>query len=491
MSDALEACATLRVPILSRGESIASTGELTKPAKPDIVDENVAQIPMPAIQDKDRSLVLAEYVCGTVYDDMPEKVIDEAKRALLNWAGCAVGAADHPATQRAWRALAPYAGTAQASVIGRSEKTDARTAATLNGISSHVHDFDDTHPVSLVHPSAPVASAVVALAEHIGATGRELVLSVVVGVELASRISRSLLPVYEAGWHFTGTAGVFGSAAACARLLGLSVRETQWAIGLAATQASSLREMFGSMGKSLHPGKAAENGLTCALLAQSGFDSSVSSLDGPRGFAHAYGADLEAAVNGLGSGFEILENTYKPYACGLVLHPVIQACGEVAQSCGKPAGAIAGIEVRAHPLVLELTGKRSPSVGLEGKFSVYHSAAVGILDGRGDDAQFTDARVKSADVIALRDKIEVVITPGIPIESAEVFVRFADGTSVTHRVDDCIGSRRRPMTDDELAEKFRRHAVERLGSAKTEAAIGAFLRLESLDVRSCTDLLRP
>ena len=211
---------------------------------------------------------LAQYVVSAQPAELPEKVRKEAARTLVNWVGCAVGGSRHETLNIAIRALAPFSGPAQASILGRPERMDVLNAAFMNGISSHIFDYDDTHLKTVIHPAGPVASAILALSEYRPVSGRDFVHALVLGVETECRIGNAVYPAhYDIGWHITGTAGVFGAAAAAGKILGLSEQQMVWAIGLAATQPVGLREMFGTMTKSFHPGRAAHNGLTAALLA--------------------------------------------------------------------------------------------------------------------------------------------------------------------------------------------------------------------------------
>ena len=436
---------------------------------------------------------LAGYVAATSFGALPADVVHEAKRALVNWAGCAIGGSGHATAQRAWAALAPFAGQPQATLLGGALRTDILHAALLNGIASHVLDFDDTHPETLVHPSGPVASAIVALGEQAQASGRDLLNAFAAGVEVECRVARGVLPSHnDLGWHITGTAGVFGAAAASARLLGLDERRTAWALGLAATQAAGLREMFGSMAKSLHPGKAAQNGLSAALLAQAGFDSSETALEGPNGFGRVLStsADFARAVAGIGERHELLQNTYKPFACGLVVHPAIDGCIRLRNEAGVRASEVERVELEVHPLTLHLTGKTRPTSGLEGKFSVYHAAAAALLDGAGGEAQFSDARVRADDAVALRAKVEARVVPGLALEAANVAITLRNGQRHELRIAHCIGSRRQPMTDGQLEDKFRAQCEAVIGAARTKAALAALWRLEQLgDLRDLAALL--
>src|SRR6266699_5402100 len=218
---------------------------------------------------------LARFIVASRFENLPEPVRHEARRTLLNWVGCAIGGSQHETMTKAIAALAPFFGPGQATLFGRGERTDILHAALLNGISSHVLDFDDTHIETAIHLAAPVAPAILALAEHRPANGRELINALVVGIETELRIGMAVTPAhYKAGWHITGTVGVFGSAAAAGRLLGLNEQQMCWALGLAAAQPVGLIEMFGSMAKSFHPGRAAQNGLAAAHLAAKGFTAS-------------------------------------------------------------------------------------------------------------------------------------------------------------------------------------------------------------------------
>lgn len=401
--------------------------------------------------------LLARYVGQSRFERLPAEVAHEALRAIVNWAGCTIGGGGHASVDIALASLAPFAGPAQATLLGRTGRTDVLLAALINGIASHVLDFDDTHPDVLVHPSGPVAAAVLPLAEFRRASGAELVNAFVAGVEVECRVAKAVMPShYDVGWHITGTAGVIGAAAACARLLGLDEHRTLHALGTAATQASGLREMFGSMNKSFHVGRAAQNGLSAALLAAQGFTSSETALEGARGFINVLSTTPRplALTAGLGADFELMRNTYKPYACGLVIHPSLDGCLQLRERHSLRGPEIERVELVVHPLTLELTGKTSPRSGLEGKFSVFHAAAVAIVDGAGGEAQFSDARVTAPEVVELRGKVHARIDASLDKAQAVVVIVCGDGTRHELRVEHCAGSLGRPLTDAALDAKF-------------------------------------
>jgi 2-methylcitrate dehydratase PrpD len=426
---------------------------------------------------------LARYVVNAKPSDIPEAVKREGVRSILNWLGCAVGAAEHEAVECALAALLPFAGPAQASVLGRKEKTDILNAALMNGITSHVFDFDDTHLPTIIHPSGPVASAIFALAEYKPVSGAELLHAFILGVEVECRIGNAVYPNhYDVGWHITGTAGVFGAAAAAGKLLDLNEQQMTWALGIAGTQSSGFREMFGTHCKSLHPGKAAQNGLASALLAEKNFTSSNQVLEAKRGFANVMSTkqDYSRITDGLGKSFELTLNSYKPFACGIVIHPSIDGCVQLKKQHGLTGAEIEKVELTVAPLVLELTGKRTPQVGLEGKFSVFHSCAVALLHGAAGEKQYSDAMVRDPKVIALRDRVDATIDKKLRDDEVYVRVTLKDGRKLEKYVEHAVGSREVPMTNEQLEEKFRGLVDDILGAQQSADLLALAWSIEGL-----------
>ncbi|MEY3611877.1 MAG: 2-methylcitrate dehydratase, partial [Pseudomonadota bacterium] len=400
---------------------------------------------------------LAKFVAEHPSKGWSDAVEHEAHRTFLNWLGCAIGAAKHEAVESALAAVNMLSPSPQATLAGRSERVDMASAALINGISSHTFDFDDTHLKTIIHPAGPVASAVMALAETQNSSGRQVLDALVLGIDVACRMGNLVYPQhYDRGWHITGSTGTLGAAAACARLLGLNAQQTAMALGIAASQPVGLREQFGTMTKPFHPGGAARAGLMSALMAKHGFTSSARSLEAPRGWAQVLSTkyDWREAQDELGQRFEISFNAYKPFACGIVIHPSIDACAQLRAQGVKPE-EVQSIELRVHPLVLELTGKKTPQDGLQGKFSVYHGCAVGLIFGRAGEEEFSDHIVRREDVVRLRDKVQAVVDTSVREESVYVTAHLTDGRSVKVHVEHAIGSLQKPMTDADLESKFR------------------------------------
>jgi len=427
---------------------------------------------------------LAEWIVGLKGTDIPAEVREEGVRTFVNWVGCAVGGARHETADRALAAVEPFSGPRKATVLGRAEKLDALHAALLNGITSHVLDYDDTHLKTIIHPAGPVASALLALAEIRPLSGRDLLTALVVGVEVECRIGNAVYPDhYDRGWHITGTAGVFGAAAAVGHAIGLDAQKMRWALGLAATQSAGLREMFGTMTKSFHPGRAAQNGAMSAFLAEAGFDSSEQAIEAKRGFASVMSdkQDYGEIVDGLGTRWEAALNSYKPFACGIVIHPTIDGCQQIREEIGERVRDIAKVQLTTHPLVLELTGKTAPRTGLEAKFSVYHSAACALLRGDGAPTAFTDEVVNLPEITALRDKVKANADPDCHEAAVTIEVTFNDGSTFSKRVERAIGSREHPLSNAQLETKFMNQAKLVIGEVPARALLDIAWDIESLE----------
>jgi 2-methylcitrate dehydratase PrpD len=438
--------------LASAGTTLALATPMPTAAAPAEPAPTPVPPPAPPVTD-----ILARFVLDTKAEDVPDAVRKEAARTLINWVGVAIGGSRHETVEVAVAALSPFSGPAQACLLGRRERFDIMNAAFLNGVASHIFDYDDTHLKTIIHPAGPVASAILALAELQPVSGQEFLTALVLGIETECRIGNAVYPNhYDVGWHITGTAGVFGAAAAAGRLMGLSRQQMVWALGLAASQPVGLRESFGSMNKSFNPGRAAANGLFAAILAAKNFTSSDHMIEAKRGWANTVSTkqDYAEISEGLGQRWEAALNTYKPFACGIVMHPAIDAAIQLRAEPGFAAGAIDRIELKVHPLVLELTGKQAPQAGLEGKFSIYHAVAVALIEGAAGEKQFSDRAVRDPAIVALRAKVQPVVDASIKPEQVDMVIRLADGRSLHKFIEHAIGSLEAPMSDQALERKF-------------------------------------
>jgi 2-methylcitrate dehydratase PrpD len=426
---------------------------------------------------------LAAFVVETKPAAIPDRIRDEAKRAIHNYLGCALGGSVEPALDVAIRVLQPYSGEPKAAVLGRRERFDVLHAALMNGIGSHVHEYDDTLPKNYIHPSVPVASALFAWASANDVSGAEFIDAFILGFEVESRIGNAVYPAhYEAGWHITSTTGVFGAAAAVGRLLGLTTKQMIWAFGLSATQAAGVREMFGSMAKSFQPGRAAQNGITAALLAQADFSAGERALEGPRGFAPVTASeyDLDKISDRLGKHFELLDNAYKPYACGLVVHPTIDGCSQIRARDKLDPERIKSVTVRVAPLVLDLCNQRDLRRALQSKYSIYHAAAIGLVRGKGGIKEFTEEAVADPAITHVRDRVTAIGDESVTEDQVAIDVELDDGRHVELFVEQSLGNVHRPLSNAQLDEKFIDQAVFAVSPETAQSLIEQCWNLESI-----------
>ena len=426
---------------------------------------------------------LAHHLVTATYDDLPANVRKEGVRTLFNWVGVAIGGSRDQTVEIAVSALSPFSGPAQASLLGRRERFDIMNAAFINGVSSHIFDFDDTHLKTIIHPAGPVASAILALSEMQPVSGKDFLNALVLGVETECRIGNAVYPNhYDVGWHITGTAGVFGSAAAVGKLMKLNEQQMVCALGLAASQPVGLRESFGSMNKSFNPGRAASNGIFASLLASKNFTSSNQMIEAKRGWANTVSTkqDYREILDELGVRYEALLNTYKPFACGIVMHPAIDAAIQLRNENQLTADQIVRVDLKVNPLVLELTGKPTPHDGLEGKFSITHAVAVALIEGAAGEKQFSDRAVNDPTVVALRGKVNPVVTPGIEPAEVDMTITLKDGRTLHRHIAHAIGSVEAPMTDKQLEAKFADLADGILPPSAIERVMQACWSVESL-----------
>jgi 2-methylcitrate dehydratase PrpD len=437
---------------------------------------------------------LARIVAETQWRDVPVAVRSEAKRSLVNYFAVALAGSHDPTLDRAVSVYSRFSANDEATVIGRSERSDMLNAAALNAMSANVYDFDDTHIPTIIHPTAPVAAALFALAESHALSGEALLLAFVLGVEVECRIGNAVSPEhYQRGWHIPSTCGVFGAAAAVAKALALGEREIVWAFGNASAQAGGLVETLGTMSKSISVGNAARNGLLSALLAKDGFSGPDAPLDGALGFVRVTSPNphWSALTQDLGREWALLKNTYKPYPCGVVLNPVIDACLDLRRDARWSFDDIEQIELTGHPLLRERTDRPGVRTGRESQVSAQHAVAVALSRGKAGLEEFSDAAVADPSLRALASRLRFVDDAAWPVESAQVTIVLRSGERLSHRVQAARGSLDAPLANVELADKMHRLAaygrsgvesqplVERLWRFESEPDAAAVVRLTS------------
>jgi 2-methylcitrate dehydratase PrpD len=438
--------------------------------------------------------ILAEFVAGHPRRGWDDAVESAAQRSFMNWLGCAIGAARHPALDATLAALRMLDPAPQGSVPGRNDRVDMASAALLTGMASRALDFDDLHPRTTIHAAGPVAAAVLAVGEHLGSSGRELLDALVLGVDVACRIGSTMGPEHaERGWDITGSTGMLGAAAGCARMLALDAAQTAMALDIAASQPTGLREQAGTMTEPFHVGSAARAGMMSALLAKHDFTASPRALEGPHGFVPVVSErrGWQEATEALGRRFEIAANLLKPFACAVALHPAIDAAVQL-RARGVVAAQVQQLQLDVHPAALALEGDAHPRHAAAARASLAHAAAVGLLFGRAGPAEFDDAAVHRPDVAALREAVRATADPALADTAARATAVLADGRREAVHVAHAIGSAARPLDDDALRAKFASLVEPVLGPSRCALLSDACVRLASMeDLRELASLCRP
>jgi 2-methylcitrate dehydratase PrpD len=389
--------------------------------------------------------------------DLPDDVMEISRQALLDWFGVALGGCREPAPEIVLGAIGG-ADSGPATLVGRGTRHSAIVAATVNGTASHVLDFDDVNMVAIAHVSAAVLPAALALAEELDLDAQALLVGYVAGYETVGRVGAAIGPEpYLRGHHATGTLGVFGAAAACARLLGLDTDRTAVALGLAATQAAALKCHFGTMAKPLHAGRAAGAGLLAARLAAGGFTASDSAIEAEQGFAALAGGgcDEAAALADPPSGWHVRDNLFKHHASCFLTHSMLEGLAELLD--GRP---VERVVVHISELERGTCAIAAPASGLEAKFSLAHLAAMALC-GR-STAVVVDDDAHDRELLAARELV-VLDDDGVAGEPTRVDLLFSDGTSRSAAVDVNTPDRDLARQSARLAEKFDRLASPVLG----------------------------
>src|SRR4051812_3786504 len=416
---------------------------------------------------------LCTHLAAAQFGDLTERAKAEARRGVLDWIGCALAGSGHRTITTLLSVLQETSAKPVATVFGRKLKLGLLDAPLANGQMGHVLDFDDTHMGGVVlHTSSPVLAALFALAERAPVSGEALMLAYAVGFEAGVRSGRTAPGHHKGGWHLTGTLGSIAAGVAGGKLLQLDAQRLSYAMGIAATQAAGMQQNRGTMCKSFHAGKAAANGVLAALLAQRGFDSTQEIIEGKRGFSRIYcdAAEPEHLTAGLGGGWLIESNGHKPYACGVVLHPLIDAVIAIRNRDKIDPVEVSEIALRVHPLVLSITGVVEPSTGLQSKFSTLHSAAVALIDGAAGMGQYTDAKATDPAVAALRRKVKPVADDTLRKDEAHAAI-VAGGRRHEVHIAHAGGTAENPMSDAQIEAKFTANAAPVIGAERAQRAV--------------------
>jgi 2-methylcitrate dehydratase PrpD len=429
---------------------------------------------------------LAEYAVTANQAAWPSEVRREALRSFFNIVGCTIGGARHQMVDIADKTLGAFAGPPQATLFGRGRKADILHAALINGLASSIYSFDDTHEIAVVHPSGPIAAAVLALAELRPVSGEDLLAAFALGVEMTCRLClATTVPPADGSfaWSGTGITVGFGAAVAAGRLLRLDKQRMRVAMGLALAEASGFRAMHGTATVAFMPAHGGQTGLRAALLAERGFTAGLSGLEGKSGYLSVFCTkpNTDALIGDLGQRFELLRNTYKPYPCGIVIQSIIDACLKLRQDHAPDPDKIVSVAIQASPGAMALCNNRNPKDEMQAHVSLHHWAAVAFIRGTARIKDMdTETAVQDPALMAFQSKVEATLNPAIAGDQAEVTITMADGAKHFCRIEHAAGSKRNPMSDADLERKFTGLAEPVVGAARTSELIARTWSVASL-----------
>lgn len=437
---------------------------------------------------------LVNFILEARFEKMPPQGIKTAEESMLDCLGCILLGAAQPTGKIISEYVRETEARPIATVIGQGFKTSLPLAALANGTAGHADDYDDVNSVIFGHPSVALLPAILATAEQVKASGKEIIEAYIVGFEVTARLGLALNPAhYAKGWHSTSTLGTPGAAAASAKLLKLNEQQIRMALAIAASQASGLRQNFGTMTKPFHPGNAARSGVEAALLAQNGFTGDPNIIEAPLGFCNVFAGDkpceLGKITEGLGKEFEIVKSgiSIKPYPCCHETHPAIESILDLARKYNFGPPEVESIECIFNETTNNILHHLEPKTPLEGKFSAEHCLARALLDGKVELADFTAERVNQPEIKEIIKKVHRRIDTSMPPHCTCLDVRLKDGRQVNQRVEKTKGMPEMPLTFEELAAKYRDCARFTLSPDKVKRSLELMGNLE--DVKEVSELM--
>lgn len=442
-------------------------------------------------KDLELTRVIGQFIANTDDKDIPVETYRHARVAFMDWLGCAIGGKDEPVVGKLIALADLMGGKEQASIIGHNIKTSLSQAALINGTQSHVLDYDDTNMEIIAHPSVTIFPGLLALCEYEAKGGKDLLSAYIIAYKVMSAIGKcTSMEHYMAGWHATSTLGPFASASACSKILNLDEQQTLYALGIAGTQACGLKKSFGTMCKSFHAGRAAQVGLTSALLAREGFTGAEDILEGDDGFLKAFSGKInEEAVDSLGKTWDIQNLVQKYHASCHATHSPIEATLGIVQEQGLELDEIKSIETSVSPFALTAAWVKEPKTGLEAKFCIPYTVASAVLTGDTSEKAFTKVNER------VREFMNRISVEGsderqglgtyveLETESGNRYSRVKDVTREIPSLEEKEGK---------IKAKFASLCESALGEEGAERLINRVISLEEIDnVKEITELLQP
>ena len=452
---------------------------------------------------------LAEYIHSVTYESIPANVIRRAKEAVIDGIGVTLSGVNADCTRLIRQYIAGLGLSGKATVIGQDQTLPAEFAALANGVSAHALDYDDTQISTLpdrvygllTHPTTPVLSATIPVAEEVGASGKDTLTAFCTGVEVACKVAEAIRPYhYQNGFHSTGTIGIFGAAAAAAKLRGMDTEMIAQALGIAASKSSGIRVAFGTMTKPYHAGAAAQGGIVATELARIGYRTAPEALDGPWGYFQVAGSgvDPEAIQGKLGNPYTFVDPgvSIKPYPCGSLSHPSMDAMLDLILEHDIKADDVSEVRIGTTSNVLAALRYPTPTDELEAKFSIPFCMGILLLERAGGIAQFTDEVVLRPDVQEMMARVKPYLHEDLEALGFQrirslIEVQLRDGTVLSTEASTSRGTPERPMSVEELAGKFGDCAQGLLADDVQAKVIDMVYHLDEVDsVRDLTALLK-
>ncbi len=453
---------------------------------------------------------VAEFIVRTTYQDIPLEAIKIAKRCLIDGTGVILGGSSDKASMILRKYLESMSGKPESSVLGSKLKVPTPSAALTNGASGHVQDFDDTQlshspdRISglLTHPTTPVLAATFAIGEAMGISGKELLTAFSLGFEVECKMAEAIHPIhYGKGYHTTGTIGAFGAVTAVGKILGLPEDKMRYALGIVASMSAGIRANFGTMTKSLHAGRAAENGVVSARLSKLGFTSDPNVLENPWGFFKILGDgfDPDKISGRLGNPYTIIDPgvSIKPYPSGVLSHPSMNAMLDLVKEHDLKPEDVAEIHLYAGSNILNPLRYALPQTGLEGKFSLPFCLTSILIRHRAGIREFSDEFVRSPEVQEMMKRVKTIHDPEIEAKGfakilSRLEVRLKNGRILKKDSAPYKGGPENPLSEAELDDKFSTCAELALPREKFSRTLDLLKEIEKLqDIRLFIPSLTP
>lgn len=447
--------------------------------------------------------LMAAWLQGLIFSAIPADVVLDAKLRFLDILGCTLAASSMEYGRIVRKSALRLGAGSESRVLGFGDMTSAASAAVANGAMAHALDYDDTNSKSLIHVSGPIVTTALTLGEALRADGESVLTAAIAGSELTCRIGSAAPGFVARGYHATGVVGAFGSAFVAAKLLGLSAEKTRHAMGIVGSQAAGLMECFtdGTWTKGLHPGWASHCGIAAAYLADDGFTGPATVLEGTRGLFRTHLGDADfpygKICEELGAQWISLTTSYKPYPCGHVVHPFLDAVLILYREHGLRAEHVKTITCRAAPWMIPIMGapreiKLRPQTAYHAKFSFFYTIAAALTFGGLSVETFSEENIGRPDLLALAERIYCTPdphAPPLPQFKGWLIVETTDGRRLEQVVENGWGSPANPLTSDQIRQKFRENARLAMPDDLIELVIAATDRLEKLhDIGKLIDL---